>query len=209
MQNIIELNGNTLLVSDLSDSDKQDIGSTLVHREVYHCASQLISELSQDPNGSYIDQILEFSVSYQDRDASEVANENDWFNWEDYHQSDLFDSKDLESELSNFEFDLMDKSNLFYQVTSAGVIDIVQCDCYEDLCEDENLDLDSVDPIEALEFWIVSDWLANKLSNYGELVTTDFMGFCIWGRTCSGQAINLDHVIQSIAINSYSREGDL
>jgi len=207
MQNIILVNDKTKPVSELTQSDMQDIATRLVRNEIYHCASTLISELS---SGQYMDEILEFSVSYCDRDASEVANENDWFNWKDYEKSDLFDSKDLEDEISNYEFDDIDKSNLFYQVTSAGIIDITsQYDCYEDLCEVEDLDLQSEDPTEALEHWIVSDWLANKLSNYGELVTMDFLGFCIWGRTCSGQAICLDDVIQQIALNNYSFKGDL
>lgn len=51
---------------------------------------------------------------------------------------------------------------------------------------------------EALEFWIVSDYLAKKLSEKGELVTEIF-DFHIWGRTTSGQAIVLDSVMQEIA----------
>jgi hypothetical protein len=53
---------------------------------------------------------------------------------------------------------------------------------------------------EALEHWIVSDWLANKLEAKGEMVTTDFFGLTIWGRTTSGQAIMLDSVIEAIYI---------
>ena len=54
------------------------------------------------------------------------------------------------------------------------------------------------DYIEALEFWIVSDWFAKKLADKGELITLDFLGLTIWGRTCSGQSISMDCVISDI-----------
>ncbi len=54
------------------------------------------------------------------------------------------------------------------------------------------------DYVEAYEHWIVSDWLADKLIEHGEMVTKDFLGLTIWGRTTSGQAIFLDGVIERI-----------
>lgn len=54
--------------------------------------------------------------------------------------------------------------------------------------------------IEALEHWIVSDRLADKLAAKGEMILKDFYGLTIWGRTCSGQAILLDGVIEDIAL---------
>lgn len=57
-----------------------------------------------------------------------------------------------------------------------------------------------VDPYqnEALEHWIISDWLAARLAEHSEIVTTDFMGLTIWGRTTSGQSISIDGVICDI-----------
>lgn len=52
---------------------------------------------------------------------------------------------------------------------------------------------------EALEHWIVSDWLADRLEQHGEMVIRDFKGLTIWGRTTSGQAISMDYIIQKIA----------
>ncbi len=52
-------------------------------------------------------------------------------------------------------------------------------------------------PDEALEHWLVSDWLANRLREEGEMVI-DFMDLTIWGRTTSGQAIYIDSVIEDI-----------
>jgi len=54
---------------------------------------------------------------------------------------------------------------------------------------------------EPLEFWIVSDWLAEKLREKGEVIIDyEHVDFYIWGRSCSGQAIYLDGVIREIAI---------
>jgi hypothetical protein len=52
--------------------------------------------------------------------------------------------------------------------------------------------------IEALEHWIVTPGLSDELAKRGEMVLQDYLGLCIWGRTCSGQAIFLDGVIQDI-----------
>ena len=52
-------------------------------------------------------------------------------------------------------------------------------------------------PDEALEHWLVSTWLANRLREEGEMVI-DFMDLTIWGRTTSGQAIYIDSVIEDI-----------
>lgn len=56
---------------------------------------------------------------------------------------------------------------------------------------------------EALEHWIVSDWLADRLAEHGEMVNKDFYGLPIWGRTCSGQAIKLDGIIETIYTETY------
>ena len=63
-------------------------------------------------------------------------------------------------------------------------------------CEDDNVE-------EALEHWLVSDWLANRLREHNEMVI-DFMGLTIWGRQESGQMIALDAVIQSIYQKHYA-----
>lgn len=51
---------------------------------------------------------------------------------------------------------------------------------------------------EIMQFFIVTDWLAEKLSAIGEPVALDFYGLAWWGRTCCGQAIECDGTIQEI-----------
>ena len=50
-----------------------------------------------------------------------------------------------------------------------------------------------------LEHWIVSDWLAGKLTENAESVDVDFAGPIIWGRSTTRQAIECDDVIVPIA----------
>lgn len=69
-------------------------------------------------------------------------------------------------------------------------------------CDDarEACDIDNIEPhqIEAYEHWIVSNWLAGKLEERGEMVARDILGLTIWGRPTTGQAISIDHVICEI-----------
>lgn len=53
--------------------------------------------------------------------------------------------------------------------------------------------------VDALEYWAVTKWFAEKLAENGESVMMDLLGFHVWGRTCSGQAIALDGVVRQIA----------
>ena len=69
------------------------------------------------------------------------------------------------------------------------------CANWQSLCE--NFDIDPY-VIEALEHWIVSNWLANKLEAAGEMVSSDIYGLTVWGRRTSGQAILIDEVICDI-----------
>ena len=67
----------------------------------------------------------------------------------------------------------------------------------EELCSELDVDTDEYRE-EVYEHWLVSNWLARKLSERG-YVTGNLCGLTIWGRCCTGQAICLDHVIQEIA----------
>jgi hypothetical protein len=51
---------------------------------------------------------------------------------------------------------------------------------------------------EAYEHWLVSDWLADKLEEKGEMIARDLHGLTVWGRTTTGQAIYMDGVICEI-----------
>ena len=56
------------------------------------------------------------------------------------------------------------------------------------------------------EYYIVTDWLGEKLRDRGEPVFERYLGW-IWGRTCTGQAIALDGVISDICYDMEILEG--
>lgn len=66
---------------------------------------------------------------------------------------------------------------------------------WQALCEENG-----IEPYcrEVFEFWIVSDWLADKLIKHGEKVDKDFAGLTVWARTTTGQGIASDSVIEAI-----------
>ena len=52
-------------------------------------------------------------------------------------------------------------------------------------------------PQEIFEWWLISDWLADKLKEFEQPVLDMEYGTW-WGRTCTGQAIKMDYVIRQI-----------
>jgi hypothetical protein len=50
---------------------------------------------------------------------------------------------------------------------------------------------------EIFEWWFVTQWLYERLRKAGEPVIDSDYGY-LWGRTCTGQAISLDGIIQRI-----------
>lgn len=59
---------------------------------------------------------------------------------------------------------------------------------------------------EVLEWWIVTEWLYEKLNAENEVVVEVGTGY-LWGRCCSGQAISMDRAIDRIAESMGILEG--
>lgn len=88
----------------------------------------------------------------------------------------------------------------YYNQDFTVKVDCYDCDGEDDDCWacDENGEAQELR--EPLEYWSVSNWLAEKLRNEDESVI-DYCGLNIWCRTASGQAIYMDYVINQIANN--------
>ena len=68
---------------------------------------------------------------------------------------------------------------------------------YEGKGEIEEARYRGEDMQEIFEWWLCDDWMLEKLEERGEpILKTDFGSW--WGRTCTGQAILLDSVIENI-----------
>jgi hypothetical protein len=77
-----------------------------------------------------------------------------------------------------------------------------EAESWQEACEIDGI---YVDPVDVYECWVVSDALAYHLREHDMLVE-EYLGFTIWGRCCTGQAIALDGDIQDIAEKWYGLE---
>lgn len=160
----------------------QDAVRKLVDREVHYCVSHLISGLAQLNTGDYDDDIL--SVCFQD-DWTEAATE---------HTCELDRDECIEI-LEAISIEVFDSETVetLREAIDANIED--ETIDAQEFCDDHNLE-----PIthEAYEHWLVSNWLADKLEERGEMVCRDIYGLTIWGRCTTGQAILLDGVMCNI-----------
>lgn len=72
-------------------------------------------------------------------------------------------------------------------------------------CAHEFDDADS-ETAEVYEWWAVTEWLADRLREQGEVLYESGDAW-IWGRQTTGQAILLDGVVQTIAQATWGDEG--
>ena len=72
---------------------------------------------------------------------------------------------------------------------------------WEGVAEQEEIEPYQVD---ALEHYLVSPFLAERLTKNDEIINLDFYGLVLWGRTTSGQAIYCDSVIRRIALQLHT-----
>ena len=84
--------------------------------------------------------------------------------------------------------DIDEVENLFYtesELKEMGYSDV------EDAMDD------GADIKEVFEWWLVDEWFANRLDEHNEPLLRNEYGVW-WGRTCTGQAICMDSVIEEI-----------
>ena len=164
----------------MTEAEIQRACASMVHREVYCCASSLVYQLAQnyglvshvDQHGKstdlagIIEQAFELSCPIDDWEEAAIQA--------GYH---FLKGGDWTRACENTE-------------------DIPPYwDSAEDCCRENN-----IDPYqwEVFEHWIVSQWLGEKLQERGEKVDFDFCNLVIWARTTTGQAISMDNVIREI-----------
>lgn len=82
--------------------------------------------------------------------------------------------------------------------------DEVGDDAWEELCEHDNIDAEDYRR-EVYEHYVVQDWFGRKLAAQGEAVA-EIGNLTIWGRTCTGQSVAMDHNIQQMAISMWPDE---
>lgn len=151
----------------------------LVAREVYYNVTELVFKI-------YIEEIDEWSHVFSQPDWENAAFE--YINHE-MSETDLRDYLyTLDEDVSHIptgELDSLRKRLLL----------LLDRDRFQEFSLEFDLEPEYY---EVFEFWLISDWLARKLEAKGEIITFDFYGLTIWGRTTTGQSISLDNVISEI-----------
>jgi len=137
------------------------------------------AEIPQDVLSKFVDNNV---IACQSHLVDElIAHQFEGFSGEDienYYHFPCLDCGEPMEELEKDEF-----GDVYYRCNSCG--------------NDIKESVGSFEPKEVLEWWLVNEWLYRKLREEGEVVIDN--GFCRWwGRTCSGQAIHLDGVIEDI-----------
>lgn len=173
----------------ISEEQKQEaikkIIDRIIDKEIFCNASSLVSTVQRLARSSEADEgefdqacELDFAPVSED-DAEEAAQAEGWSNVEE--------SSSVDYTFAVYEGD--------------KVLDESYAGDWKDLCSEQSI---NVYQQKVLEHWAVSSWLGDKLEELDECVDSDFCGMVVWGRTCSGQHIGCDYVIQRIAENLYN-----
>ena len=183
-------------------SANQKVLGELVKREVIVNVSELVSHFMINPeflNGSgySYDDLMELSETYDYEEAGRSYVDG----WEADNCRAYFQEKEIDID----DFDLPEdrESGTYLDALIQAVMNDIED--WREFCWAHNIELENY-RFEALEFWAVSRWFAEKLAEKGEAVG-ELFGLNIWGRATSGQAILLDSVIEEIGRDMEILEG--
>ena len=151
----------------------------IIEQEIFANASWLISSLCrlEDPELMNVDQDDLISVRIQPDysvapDGYEIEKTDGAYYW--YRVAETDD-------------DEIESSDSVFNTPEAACSDA--WDDYGDTPEDY---------IEALQHWIVSDWLAEKIIDVGGMAAIDICGFAIWGRSECGIGLDMDSTLKAV-----------
>ena len=169
-----------------NSTKNQRIKSKFVEREVIYCVSHLVSELARMP--------IPTESEYYEEDIIDICQQPDYEAAVEY-------ADDLHVIYSNYLAGYVWVYRVDHSISEPFDTEL---EAYQDCVYENDLEYDY---IEAYEHWIVSDYLAKKLEERGEMVSYDLFGLTIWGRCTSGQSIMLDDVISRICEEMEILEG--
>lgn len=207
-----EVNG---IKYDSWSSKNQAILDYLVNREVYCCFTSemeyMLSRVEQDEDNPFsMDDLLkqylpccpecDTTYGFEELTVADMKDE-DFETEKDYVESDELEDGFLCPVCGCWYKTIDDARNC------CGEDEIVYkcCECGKIVSKDDYDSLD-VKPEEIYEWWAVSPWFGEKLSEQGCVVIESY-GKSFWGRATTGQAISLDGCIFNIAKDMNILEG--
>ncbi len=159
-----------------ADGDYQRAVGELVGREVIYCVSGLVFEIARESD--------EWFHLFQQNDWETPAREA----IPDLSRENLLEFLELNDCAAR-------EDDATATLADACLTHVKAEGSWQEFCGANDLEPHRN---EIYEHWIVSEWLAAKLEERGEVIERDFYGLTIWGRACTGQSILLDGVICSI-----------
>lgn len=189
--------------SNAREQTRQQLAAFLWRREGGHCVSYLVSTLAQAQSsndalgsnnmqlGDLVEQAFELTSPVPDY---EEPVRDHIYDLERHEITEIYDERSVEYDGSDVTKTLASK-----------LVDEIMADDAEEFCHANRLD-----PYdrEVYEHWIVSNWLANKLTAKGEKCDKDFAGLVVWARCTTGQSIACDGVMQEIACDLWPTAED-
>ena len=157
-----------------SDSDYQRAVGDFVNREVIYCVSNLVYEIGRRRIDEWHHLFVQEDWETPALEAIRALCPK--------HLRELLNEDDVPFNAED-EPGTMARTYLHH---------LKQQEILREFCDANHV---APDQNEIYEHWIVSEWLANRLEERGEVVERDFYGLTIWSRACTGQAILLDNVI--------------
>jgi hypothetical protein len=161
-----------------------ELAEAYIKRDILKCDSSLISDLL-----NYADDSGKLGQNFT------YDNVSNFYKYSGYYINEL--SAEEQAILQKYSItDVEDIDDLLMTEISA------EEDCFPEadieLLEKIQQDYEERNSQEIFEWWAVTEWLAQNLIQLGEPVMVNDYGHW-WGRTCTGQAITLDGIIQKIA----------
>ena len=160
-----------------SDGDYQRAVGDFVHREVIYGVSGLVYEIGMKNIDEWHHLFVQEDWETPALEAIQALSPE--------HLRELLNE-------DNVPFNAEDEPDT---IARTYLLHLKQQESLQEFCAVNHVDPEQN---EIYEHWIVSEWLANRLEDRGEVIERDFYGLTIWGRACTGQAILLDNVICSI-----------
>jgi len=140
--------------------------------------------------------VIDKDVAYEQA-LDKIVNQ-----WVFYNQTILINEviKISDNMPNDWLINYYDIENLRIHFNKENAGDSITAEAFDKLDEEEQDNyFDESEDQEVLEWWLVDRYLADRLFEKGEpVIRTDYIGNW-WGRTCCGQAISMDYVIEEIA----------
>lgn len=168
--------------SKYSNGNYQDAVSKMWGDNCLTMCNEFIEYLQQNDDHDYTEEVLNISGGREDWQTPAIEH------------AESMDIEEFTAYCENV------RGMAFYSDDETIEDVLADDDEAEEFCDHYNI---SPEYDEVFQWFIVSDWLAHKLEEKGQLVEQDIMGFTVWGRQCCGQAVYLDSVICNIYDDVY------